>query len=496
MARVLGRIRLSRSTDESTSVDRQRQVIENYAQMHNHQIVGFAIDEDVSGSLNPFETPELGPWLTDRLSEWDILVSWKLDRLGRGLYDLNDLFKYCHNMNKSVACTADPVDTSNTVGRMVANLLASVAEMELEAIRTRTKAGRAELLKQGRYPGGKPPYGYVAVRRVDSDGNPIGGYTLELDPVNSAVVRRICEAVCTRSIRSVCASLDADGIPAPKGGKWTVQTVIAIVRSRWVLGIVETNGEAVLDHDGNVVRREPIVSTVLHARANAALDKGMRPTSVKNETALMIDAAKCVCGAHFHSHVGFTRRKNKNGEQKEWPYAYYRCSAQCGRKAIKTELLDAWSETILGEIGDVRRTERVQVIGADEERIADLSIRITDMSRKMAELDDEDDEMAELISRLKRERKALKNAEPRWETVDLGETYAEAWDRMDKAERRALLAETGITFMAELEGKNGLKVAIATDEKTLAEKFPGFVPFADRPKEDYRQYETRGAKSA
>ena len=86
---------LSRSTRESTSIERQREIIQQWAGSNNHTVVGWASDIDVSGSLDPFDTPELGKWLSDRAPEWDIVAAWKLDRLGRNAIQLNKLFGWC-----------------------------------------------------------------------------------------------------------------------------------------------------------------------------------------------------------------------------------------------------------------------------------------------------------------------------------------------------------------------------------------------------------------
>jgi site-specific DNA recombinase len=80
--RVLGRLRLSRSTEESTSIERQREIVQQWADANGHSVVGWAEDIDVSGAVDPFDTPQLGPWLGHRVTEWDILCAWKLDRLG------------------------------------------------------------------------------------------------------------------------------------------------------------------------------------------------------------------------------------------------------------------------------------------------------------------------------------------------------------------------------------------------------------------------------
>uniref|UniRef100_A0AB39U217 Resolvase/invertase-type recombinase catalytic domain-containing protein n=1 Tax=Mycolicibacterium phage Alyssa1 TaxID=3240801 RepID=A0AB39U217_9CAUD len=47
--KVLGRARLSVASEESTSIERQREVIEQWANANGHTVVGWAEDIDVSG---------------------------------------------------------------------------------------------------------------------------------------------------------------------------------------------------------------------------------------------------------------------------------------------------------------------------------------------------------------------------------------------------------------------------------------------------------------
>ena len=74
--RVLGRIRLSKDEGD------QRESIETWSKMHGHHVVGWAVDSGTSGSVDPFDSPELGPWL-DRHQDWDALVAFRLDRFSR-----------------------------------------------------------------------------------------------------------------------------------------------------------------------------------------------------------------------------------------------------------------------------------------------------------------------------------------------------------------------------------------------------------------------------
>ena len=116
--RVLGRLRLSRSTEESTSIERQREIIQQWADLNNHAVVGWASDIDVSGSVDPFDTPELGKWLNQRAPDWDIICAWKLDRLGRNAIQLNKLFGWWNEHGKTVVSCSESIDLGNWAGRM------------------------------------------------------------------------------------------------------------------------------------------------------------------------------------------------------------------------------------------------------------------------------------------------------------------------------------------------------------------------------------------
>ena len=174
--RVLARTRISRATEESTSIERQRELIENWARDNDHEIVAWAEDIDVSGSISPFDAPELGPYLKEPMSEeWDILVAWKLDRLARNSINTHKLFAWIIEQDKTLVCISENIDLGTWVGRMVASVIAGVAEGELEAIRERTKAAKQKMRQQGRWFGGKPPYGYYPVKHG-------GEWKLEKDP--------------------------------------------------------------------------------------------------------------------------------------------------------------------------------------------------------------------------------------------------------------------------------------------------------------------------
>ncbi|MCL2875254.1 MAG: recombinase family protein [Betaproteobacteria bacterium] len=93
--------------------------------------------------------------LLGQLRAGDVLVIWKLDRMGRSLKHLVDLVGNLMERKVGLLSLNDPIDTTSVQGRFVFNLFASLAEFERELIRERTQAGLSAARARGRV-GGRP----------------------------------------------------------------------------------------------------------------------------------------------------------------------------------------------------------------------------------------------------------------------------------------------------------------------------------------------------
>ena len=87
------------------------------------------------------------------LREGDVLIVWKLDRLGRSLRDLvttvHDLTDSSIGFRVLTGQGAD-IDTTRASGKLVFGIFAALAEFERELIRERTIAGLASARARGR----------------------------------------------------------------------------------------------------------------------------------------------------------------------------------------------------------------------------------------------------------------------------------------------------------------------------------------------------------
>ncbi|GAA2527783.1 recombinase family protein [Pilimelia columellifera] len=94
--RSLAVTRLSRDTDVSSSIERQRADIVRWAAAFDHEVVAWAEDVDVSGGVSPFDRPELAPFLDeDGADSWDIVTCTRIDRLSRRVYHVVDVLRWC-----------------------------------------------------------------------------------------------------------------------------------------------------------------------------------------------------------------------------------------------------------------------------------------------------------------------------------------------------------------------------------------------------------------
>ncbi|AEI50275.1 recombinase family protein [Runella slithyformis] len=100
------------------------------------------------------DRPELLKML-EQVREGDIVVVWKLDRLGRSLKHLIEIVNELHERKVQFVSLKETIDTTSATGKLIFNIFASFAEFEKDMIRERTKAGLANARRIGKT-GGRP----------------------------------------------------------------------------------------------------------------------------------------------------------------------------------------------------------------------------------------------------------------------------------------------------------------------------------------------------
>jgi DNA invertase Pin-like site-specific DNA recombinase len=144
---LIGYMRVS-SADERQSVDLQRDalLVARVDERHLHQ-------DRASGARD--DRPGLTACLAD-LRSGDVLVVWKLDRLGRSLSHLIRIVEALKERGVAFRSLTEAIDTTTAHGEFLFNLFVSLAQYERALIRERITAGLAAARRRGRK-GGRPP---------------------------------------------------------------------------------------------------------------------------------------------------------------------------------------------------------------------------------------------------------------------------------------------------------------------------------------------------
>jgi len=109
--------------------------------------------EQVSGAKT--KRPILAECLRS-LRDGDVLVVWRLDRLGRSVPELIKIMDELEKRNIGFRSLSESIDTTTAAGRMVFHMLAAFAEFERNLISERTRAGLKAARHRGHKGGRKP----------------------------------------------------------------------------------------------------------------------------------------------------------------------------------------------------------------------------------------------------------------------------------------------------------------------------------------------------
>jgi DNA invertase Pin-like site-specific DNA recombinase len=202
---VIGYVRVSTDdqAESGAGLAAQRSAIQAEANLR-----GWTVEwvEDAGYSARSLRRPGVErALLALRRGEAGALVVAKLDRLSRSVVDAGNLMHLSKRQGWHLVALDLGVDTSTPTGRLVANVMASVAEWEREIIGQRTREG-------------------LAARRAS--GVRLGRARM----ASPEVVARIVSArAAGQSFPRIAAALDADAVPTPNGGaRWYPSTVARI----------------------------------------------------------------------------------------------------------------------------------------------------------------------------------------------------------------------------------------------------------------------------
>lgn len=136
------------STTEQTC-DNQLLELRQYCAARGWRVWREFVDQGVSGAKD--RRPALDDLIAHaRRRRFDIVVCWRLDRLGRNLRHLVMLLEELRDLGVGFVSLGEGIDLATPAGRLQLHILAALAEFERSRIQERVRAGLARVRAQGR----------------------------------------------------------------------------------------------------------------------------------------------------------------------------------------------------------------------------------------------------------------------------------------------------------------------------------------------------------
>lgn len=123
--------------------------LRKYAEARGFDIVKEYSDFGVSGAKD--RRPGLDELMKDaRKRRFDLVLVWRLDRLGRNTRHLLTLFEELEGLQISLVSHQEAIDLSSSLGRVVATVMSALAAFERDLIRERVVAGIQNARNKGK----------------------------------------------------------------------------------------------------------------------------------------------------------------------------------------------------------------------------------------------------------------------------------------------------------------------------------------------------------
>lgn len=349
------RVSTEEQAKEGYSIEAQKEILMRWIADKGHDLVDEYIDD--GHSSKNLKRPDMQRMLKDiPTRKFDIIVFWRMNRLTRSVKDKVYLFEMFEKFGVSLKSMTEEIDTTTASGRMITNLLVSVAQGEREQTSENVHATMYERTMKGLRNGAVAPYGYDLVEGQ-----------LAINEIEAAVVVRIFEYYLNnKSVTYIAKQFNKEGIPKGSLNKWAPFTVYYILcnptytgKLRWnyrKLSGARTHNEVIVDG-----KHEPIISEAVFEKSRKFREQ--RRTEGRRITSDYAFTSTLHCARCGHRMIGGSRTYPR-GKQR-----FYRCLGRfhygiCDMPVIIEEAIE---EAFFEKLEDIKSIERFFDVKVDDQ---------------------------------------------------------------------------------------------------------------------------------
>lgn len=304
------------------SLDAQRLSAENYIASQAHEgwecIPTQYNDGGYSGGN--LERPGLQKLLQDiKDGKIDCIVVYKIDRLTRSLLDFSKIIELLDDYKCSFVAVTQSFNTSNSMGRLMLNVLLSFAQYERELTSERIRDKFEASCKLGMWMGGIPPLGYDPKERK-----------LEINKKESRLIKQIYKRFLeTSSVTETARTMNKLGYKTKTwesekgrlyiGKEFSKKAIRHIIQNPVYAGKITHKGNV---YEGN---HNPIIDTEIWEKAQSIFKT--RDSQITNSTT-RISAPPLLKGLLICGCCGASMTPSYCVKKSGIRYRYYTCSSK------------------------------------------------------------------------------------------------------------------------------------------------------------------------
>ncbi|MDT2659244.1 recombinase family protein [Enterococcus hulanensis] len=219
---------------EGHSIEAQEVRSREYAERMGYEVVEVYIDEGLSGKSTKHRAAYQQMMSDARTGNFDLVVIWKLTRLGRNMLDILNTVEEFIKLDIELFSISENFDISTSSGKLMLQLLSSFSEFERNQISENVIMAMMSLVRdQQRYAGGRR-LGYVS--GFDAEGRK----QLIIEPEEAKIVQLIyAKFLGGDEFRTITNYLNRQGYQTLKKNKFTPTAVRDILQNKIYAGYIE-----------------------------------------------------------------------------------------------------------------------------------------------------------------------------------------------------------------------------------------------------------------
>lgn len=388
-AALYTRVSTDEQAREGVSLAAQREALVAFCRSQGWDVADVYTDDGFSGKN--LDRPAMQRLLRDVAAKAvDVVLVYRLDRLSRRQRDVLHLIEDVFDLaGVGFRSATESFDTTTPAGKAMLGMLSVFAQLERETIVERTRMGKAQAAKEGRWKGGYVTFGYRYEPGTD---------ILQVDPLTAPTVRLAFDLYVTKAmgfeaIARYLSGENPDGrkYTTPRGApQWRLAAVRYLLRNPAYAGYSVHKGAL---HEG---RHEPLVPRDVWEAAQR-IRQGRADGQAAKKAALLSGVLRCAeCGGKMRSKKQWVNwpKEPKRYHRNYVCYNYlgepsHLVTRPCGAGYRHAEHLEA---DVLAELERLSMDDRLidetaaELVAATSEAGADLQLELAAIDGRRADL--------------------------------------------------------------------------------------------------------------